>query len=57
MPQRDPEETMSLQLLRVPSHPSLPWLETRGAGKGAEPEGGKAHPSRNSLRIIYLLIC
>ena len=56
MPQRDPKETLSLQLLRVPSHPSLPWLETHGAGKRAEPEGAKAHPSGNSLRIICLLI-
>lgn len=44
VPQRDPKETLSLQLLRVPCHPSLPWLETCSAGKGAEPERVRLTP-------------
>lgn len=51
VPQRGPEGTLRLHLLLllILSHPSLPWVETPGTGKGAEPE-------RVKLPIVLLSV-
>lgn len=51
-PQRDPEGTLRLHLLRIPSHTSLPWVETHGVGKGVESAEVRLTMG-NFLRIIY----